>query len=146
MSDHVTKLTTDIETAKQNKSIIIADILSKNLVKPSIELKKIVKDFRDAALKAQVRLQGFSIQDDEISTNLIATNIPTGAAHTDPVQTVIKMMRDYSSGKGGVNSFSLEPISSVSGDITARTTSVRFKVVPVVEKTDATDASNTSNQ
>ena len=143
----IDELTAQINTAKQNKQIIIADILGKNLVKPSIDLKKIVGNFMSASSMAQVRLQGFSIQDDVISTNLIATGVPTGATHTDPVQLVIKMMRDYSSGKG-VNTFALEPISSISGDGTSRSTSIQFKVVPVTAQApnNSENASNTSNQ
>lgn len=61
-SNRLADLDGKIASARQNKTILIADILSKNLVRPSIDLKKLVTDFRMAARLSGVRFQGFNIQ------------------------------------------------------------------------------------
>jgi hypothetical protein len=94
-------------------------------------LKGIVADFRDAASRANVRLKWFSITNDVISTSLTATE-PNGTIHPDAVTTIITMMQEYASGRGG--RFALDPITTISGLPTERTTGIQFKVTAPLSK------------
>ena len=117
----------EIALVSRDRNVIIAKIESSNTLRPSIDLKWIVNDFYDAATRANVRLKGFSIGNDIISTALIATE-PEGIWHPDPASTIIKMMRDYVRPNWR---FSLEPITAISWDTSSRTTAIQFKVVPL---------------
>lgn len=76
-----------------NPNIVIAKIVQENGVRPSIDLKNIVTQFRLAAIKANVNFDGFSIKDDTIKTTLTSTVGNT--AHPDPAATIVSMMNDY---------------------------------------------------
>lgn len=89
----IAKLDTDIRGASVDRNIVIAKIIEENTLRPSIDLKNMVTQFRTAAVKANVAFDGFSIKDDVISTNLTST---TGnGQHPDPVGTIIAMMNSY---------------------------------------------------
>lgn len=115
-----------IDDISRDRKVIITRIEESGTIRPSIDLKGIVDAFYEAATSSNVRLKGFGIVNDVISTSLISTE-PYGIAHPDAAWTIIEMMRKYAQGKGG--RFSLEPITSISGDLKSRTTSVQFKVV-----------------
>lgn len=114
-----------IEEVSREKSVIIAKIEASNTVRPSIDLKWLVNDFYDAASRANVRLKGFSIANDVISTSLISTQ-PDGSVHPDSASTIIKMMRTY--GNTAQWRFALEPITAISGTPELRTTGIQFRV------------------
>lgn len=116
---------TKIDTIASDRKILIANIIKNNSLRPSLDLGPLLLEFRTAAAKANVRLKGFSIADDTISTTLIATEWDSGV-HPDPVATIVKMMREYATSK---TAFSLEPIYSISGDPTLRTTAIKFHVL-----------------
>lgn len=118
-------LDTQIQTASEDRKVIIAQILSANTIRPSLDINGLVKEFQRAAVVANVRLKWFSVMNDTISTTLIATEWDP-QVHPDPAATIIKMMREYARGQ---QYFSLEPILSISGDMKSRTTSIQFKVV-----------------
>lgn len=118
---HVEKQMSDIS---KDQDIIIRKILSSNTIRPSIDLRGLISEFRNAATRANVRLKGFSVKNDVISTSLIAIEWDP-SLHPDPAATIIKMMREYDTGRPY---FSLEPISSISGDSTKRTTGIEFHV------------------
>ena len=115
-----------IDDISRDRKVIITRIEESGTIRPSIDLKGIVDAFYEAATSSNVRLKGFGIVNDVISTSLISTE-PYGIAHPDAAWTIIEMMRKYAQGKGG--RFSLEPITSISGDLKSRTTSVQFKVL-----------------
>lgn len=116
---------TQIQTASADRKIILAQILATNTIRPSIDVAGLVKEFQSAAATANVRLKGFSVVNDTISTTLIATE-GDPMIHPDPASTIIKMMREYALGQ---KYFELEPIASLTGDAKSRSTSVQFKVV-----------------
>lgn len=62
-----------IDTIASDRKILIANIIKNNSLRPSLDLGPLLLEFRTAAAKANVRLKGFSIADDTISTTLIAT-------------------------------------------------------------------------
>lgn len=66
------------------------------------------------------------MKNDIITTTLIASE-GDPLVHPDPAITIIKMIEDYSQGQ---KDFSLDPISSMAGDLTKRTTGIQFRVVP----------------
>jgi hypothetical protein len=84
----------NIDEVSRDRKVIITRIEKSNTIRPSIDLKGIVADFYDAASRANVRLQGFSIVNDVISTSLIATE-STGIVHPDAATTIIAMMQEY---------------------------------------------------
>lgn len=63
----------EIEELSKDRKIILTRIEKTNTIRPSIDLKGIIADFYDAASRANVRLKGFSIVNDTISTSLTAT-------------------------------------------------------------------------
>jgi hypothetical protein len=69
----ISKLDTDIAGSSVDRNIVIAGIIAENTIRPSIDLKNLVTQFRTAAVKANVAFDGFSIKDDVISTNLTST-------------------------------------------------------------------------
>jgi hypothetical protein len=73
VAEEVTTLTTDISTIATDRSILVAEIIKNNTLRPSIDVRSLVTNFRTAALQANVRLNGFSVQNDVISTSLTAT-------------------------------------------------------------------------
>lgn len=95
LESEVARVNHEIEVASQNKDIVTAKIIQENSLRPTIDLKNIVTNFRLAAIDANVRFDGFSISKDTISTMLISTE-PSGE-HPDPVSTIIAMMNKYSS-------------------------------------------------
>ncbi len=115
-----------IEEISRDRKVILTQIEQSGTIRPSIDLKGIVSYFYEAATAANVRLQWFNISYDVITTSLTATE-PYGIAHPDPAGTIIEMMRNYARWNGG--KFSLDPISSISGDLKSRSTSIKFKVV-----------------
>jgi hypothetical protein len=120
----IAKLDTDIRGASVDRNIVIAKIIEENTLRPSIDLKNMVTQFRTAAVKANVAFDGFSIKDDVISTNLTST---TGnGQHPDPVGTIIAMMNSYAAWG---QEFRLGKITSITGDTTSRTTAIEFQVI-----------------
>ena len=137
--DKIAQIDHDTQGASLDKKILIAQIINSNTIRPSLDLKNIVAEFRLAAAKSSVGLQGFFIKDDTISTTLIST-FGDSRIHPDPASTIINMMRDYAAHS---SYFSLEPITSISWDLTKRTTSIQLKVVPnQPSSTSATWSSN----
>jgi hypothetical protein len=116
----------EIEELSKDRKIILTRIEKTNTIRPSIDLKGIIADFYDAASRANVRLKGFSIVNDTISTSLTATQWDE-TVHPDAAGTIIKMIREYAAWRGW--SFSLEPINAMSGDPSERTTGIQFKVI-----------------
>ncbi len=119
--DSVWQKISEIESDRQ---LVIRNILASNTIRPSIDVRGLVNEFREAASQANVRLQWFSVQEDTISTTLIST-VWDASIHPDPAATIIKMMRTYSLGN---KYFDLDPIMSISGDSARRTTWVQFHV------------------
>ncbi len=115
-----------IDDISRDRKVIITRIEESGTIRPSIDLKGIVDAFYEAATSSNVRLKGFNIVNDVITTSLVSTE-PYGIAHPDVAGTIIEMMRKYAQGKGG--KFALDPITSISGDLKSRMTSVQFKVV-----------------
>jgi hypothetical protein len=108
--DAITQVRKQIDEVSQDRNVIITKIVMSNTIRPSIDLKGLESGFRDAAFRANVRLKGFSVTNDVISTTLIATQAD-GIAHPDPAGTIIKMMREYAAGNG--QTFALEPITTI---------------------------------
>jgi hypothetical protein len=124
-------LDADIATSTKDRDIIVADILASASIRPSIDLKALVRAFRVAATQAGVRLQGFSVRDDVISSTLIASRDVTST--TDPVETIIAMMRSGTATAG----LSLQPIRSLQGSLAERTTAVSFRILSTNSGTNA---------
>ena len=124
-------LDADIATSTKDRDIIIADILASASIRPSIDLKVLVESFRAAARQAGVRLQGFSVRDDIISSTLIASRNVTSM--TDPVETIIALMRTGTATAG----LSLEPIRSLQGSALERSTGISFRILPTNSLTNA---------
>jgi hypothetical protein len=118
----IASLDADIATSTRDRDIIVADILASASIRPSIDLKSLVRAFRVAATQAGVRLQWFTVSDDTISSTLVATRDANG---TDPVQIIIDMMRNNTPNTG----LSLVPIHSLAGSSSERTTSVAFRIL-----------------
>ena len=127
----ITEKQKEIDSVSRDRNVIISKIESSNTVRPSIDLKWLVNDFYDAASAANVRLKGFSIANDVITTSLIATQAD-GMSHNDTASMIIKMMRDYATGPRW--RFSLDPITIISGTPEARTTAIAFKVTSLPTK------------
>lgn len=69
----IARLQRDIDKASTDRNIVVANIVRENTIRPSLDLKKIVADFRIAAARARVEFDGFTIKDDVISTKLTST-------------------------------------------------------------------------
>jgi hypothetical protein len=112
-----------ISSGSTDRDIIVAGILSSSTLRPSLELGKLVSDFRAVAQSARIRLQGFSVADDRISSHLIVTPELGGA---DPITTIIALMRARNADLRLV----AEPISAVAGSSRSRDTAVVFRILP----------------
>ena len=115
-----------IEEISKDRDIIITKIVSSSTIRPSLDIKALVTEFREAAIRAGVKLKGFSVDKDVVSTTLTATEWDP-QTHPDPAATIIRMMREYALGQ---KYFSLEPIYSLSWDEKSRTTGITLKVTP----------------
>lgn len=130
----ITALENDIARATSNTAIMIAHILEKNLLRPSIDLEKMVEDFRNIGRDAGVRFRGFHIAGDLLSTELIASTSADPSNHQDPVTAIIEMMRTYNEKNAQAevpNAFRLEPILKVMGDPSTRTSTIQFTITPI---------------
>lgn len=112
-----------IASGSTNRDIIVAGILSSSTLRPSLDLGRLVSDFRAVAQSAHIRLQGFFVSDDRISSHLIVTPELGGA---DPITTIIALMRARSPDLRLV----ADPISSVAGSPRSRDTAVVFRILP----------------
>jgi hypothetical protein len=89
----------------------------------------LVHKFYDLASEFGVRFQGFSVTQDILSTKVIATT-PDSVNHPDPISAIFKMMRTPSfQGKN----FILEPIVSIAGTISERSTTLQFKILSITQ-------------
>lgn len=122
LTAEIAQLEDNIHTASNDKDVIVANILSSTTIRSSVNLKTLVSSFRSAANAAWVRLSGFAVQDDIITSSLIATQDAIGK---DPVETIIAMMRANTT----TSWLSLEPISSIQWTSTERTTWVSFRIL-----------------
>ncbi|MBX9809565.1 hypothetical protein K2X92_04220 [Candidatus Gracilibacteria bacterium] len=127
----ITKLDEDIKIGSADKDVIVANILSSTNIRPSIDLKSLKKGFEQSAAVAGVRLKGFVVNNDILTSSLIATK---GSEAIDPIETIIAMMRIPNQRTG----LSLEPIYSVAGNQAERTTNVSFKILSSKVITNAT--------
>ena len=125
---NVAEIESQIQIISSDRKVVIANILKTSSIRPTIPVKELIGEFYTAAAKSNVRFKGFSIKNDIISTNLIATE-GDPLVHPDPAITIIKMIEDYSRDK---KDFSLDPISTLGGDLTQRTTGIQFRVVPKI--------------
>lgn len=120
----VARINGEIQKASKDSKIVIAKIVSESGIRPSIDLKNIVTQFRLAAIQANVEFDGFSIKDDVISTQLTST---TGTdTHPDAIGTIIAMMNKYNAWE---QVFSLGDINSVTWETGRRTTTIELKVL-----------------
>ncbi len=115
-----------IEEISKDRDIIITKIISSSTIRPSLDVKALVSEFREAAVRAGVRLKGFVVDKDTLSTELIATEWDP-QVHPDPAATIIRMMREYAASQ---KYFSLDPIVSLSWDEKSRMTGIMLKVTP----------------
>jgi hypothetical protein len=128
-NEQIATKNTEIAEVKKDNNVIITKILASGTVPPTLDLIGLVRSFREAAAQANVRLKGFAIAKDEITTNLIATE-GNPNIHPDAASTIVTMIQAYAK-KEGVPGFALDPITSISGDPKLRTTAIKFKVTPV---------------
>jgi hypothetical protein len=122
LNEDISKLELNIQSASKDKDLIVANILTTTIIRPSIDLKLLVRSFRLAAATAGVRLSWFSVMDDTITSNLIVTQ---DAPSIDPIETIIAMMRMSTPSLG----LSLEPIYTIQGSSKERSTAVSFKIL-----------------
>lgn len=113
-----------IVAEKNNRKVMIAHIIDSGTIRPSIDLVGLLGRFRSIATEYGVRFQGFSINNDILSTQVIATN-PDQVNHPDPISAIFKLMNTEKFADTG---FNLEPISSIAGDISLRSTAITFRV------------------
>lgn len=123
--ENIASIEKQITEMGQDRKMLITQIVTSGTIRPSLDLKNIVTQFRIAAAKADVGFQWFSIQDDTISTSLIATAW-LNQIHPDPAATIIAMMRTYASQSNLY--FRLDPITTVSWDLSKRTTGITLHV------------------
>ena len=124
----ITEIQKNIDEISRDRRVILTKIEKSGTIRPSIDLKGIVADFYSAASTDDVRLKGFSIANDVISTSLTSTK-SAGISHPDAAGTIIKMMQKYATWNQW--RFALEPITTIAWDPKSRTTSIQFKVVPL---------------
>jgi hypothetical protein len=128
LRDEIGVIDRDITAQNNDRTIRIANILNSNTIRPSIDLEGLVKKFHDLASDFGVRLQGFSVTQDVLSTKVIAIT-PDSVNHPDPISAILKMMRTPSfQGK----SFTLEPITSIAGSISERSTPLQFRILSTI--------------
>jgi hypothetical protein len=130
LNTEITQLDVNIQTAAMDKDIIIANILSSTVLRPSIDLKLLVRSFRLAAATAGVRLSGFSVSNDMITTNL---SVMQESPSIDPVETIIALMRINTP----TPDLSLEPIYTLQGSPKERSTAVSFRILSPKTSTNA---------
>ena len=123
IEENIAKLESEIAVGSQDKDVIVANILSNTMIRPAIDLKALVGNFRSAATASHIRLKGFNVANDTISTSLIASADINDTI--DPVKKIIDMMRIPNPATG----FSLEPIYTVGGTNLERTTNITFKIL-----------------
>lgn len=128
--NNLAALDKEITNLSQDRQVMITKIIQWNTIRPSLDIKTLVSNFKDAAIKSNVRLQWFSVVNDTINTSLTSTS-GDSEGHSDAAATIIKMMREYASGQ---KTFGLEPILSISGEPSRRVTSVQFKVIAHILK------------
>ncbi len=121
----ITTLENNINLASIDRKVVVAQILQSNAIRPTLDIGGLITQFRKVAESSNIRLKGFNVANDTISTTLIATHGDL-QIHPDPVSTIIRMMRDYSRVQ---KYFSLEPIYSISGTRAERITSIELKVI-----------------
>ncbi len=114
-----------IQMMSTDKDIIITRILQSNTIRPSLDINGLIKEFQRVAVASNVRLSGFNVSNDTITTALTATEWDP-QVHPDPASTIIKMIREYAKWQ---QYFALDPINTISWDIKQRSTAITFKVV-----------------
>ena len=62
-----------ISEIARDRDIIITKIAESNTIRPSLDLRTLITQFKAAADEENVRLKGFSVKNDTITTSLIAT-------------------------------------------------------------------------
>ena len=62
-----------ISEIARDRDIIITKIAESNTIRPSLDLRTLITQFKIAADEEKVRLKGFSVKNDTITTSLIAT-------------------------------------------------------------------------
>ncbi len=127
--NEILQLESDIRSASTDKNIIIANILKSTTIRPSLDLKGVVDSFYKTAAWAGVRLQGFAVKEDILSSTLIAKQDNNG---WDPVSTIITMMRSNLK-----TWLQLGPITSLAGSPNERSTGVLFHVLTSKPTTNA---------
>ena len=70
-NDEISSIKSKISVIEADKKNIVASIIASNKLSPSVNLSKLLSDFRAVASKYQVAFQNFAIKNDEITTNLI---------------------------------------------------------------------------
>ncbi len=125
LQDSINSINTSIQTVSSDRNIVIAKIIAENTLRPTIDLKNIVTQFRLAATKAWVQFDGFSIKDDTINTVLTASEWTT--QHPDPVGVIINMMNTYAPWQ---EVFRIWSIKTITWDITQRTTAIELRINP----------------
>jgi hypothetical protein len=95
-----------IAESQKDREVIIASILKKADVAPTLNVKELVKNFRQIAAANQVYLKGFTVSKNTVTSTLTAVS-PDVAS--DAVTKVIAMMRTTRLPGG----FILDPIYSV---------------------------------
>lgn len=133
-TEQIATLKSQIKTLESDKKNSVASLIADGKLPPSIQLVKLLTDLKSVAAKYQVSFQNFSVQDDTITTNLIAKN-----DEKDAVQKIIAMMKEFAK-TGQQGNFSLDPIFGVTGDRQTRTTPITFKIVPTKPATDTAAA------
>lgn len=122
----------EIANLKSDKKNSVASLIEKNAVLDSIALIDRITALSNLSTKYQVSFQNFSVKDNVISTNLVARG-----TEKDAVEKIIAMMNEFAKTPEQGN-FTLEPIFSISGDATTRTTPISFKIVPKKEAAQTT--------
>ncbi len=125
LNTEIISINSKISLASVDRKIVIAQILRSNAIRPTLDINGLITQFRKVAESSNIRLKGFNVANDTISTTLIATHGDV-QIHPDPISTIIRMMRDYSRVQ---KYFSLEPIYSITGTRTERTTAIELKVI-----------------
>lgn len=62
-----------IQMMSTDKDIIITRILQSNTIRPSLDINGLIKEFQRVAVASNVRLSGFNVSNDTITTALTAT-------------------------------------------------------------------------
>ena len=128
LQDSIVKKQGEISEISKDKRVVVSRILSSNTLPATLNLRGIIASFRDLSARTNVRLKGFSISRDEITTTLIATE-GNPNLHPDPASTIVTMMRAYMTSTGD-GRFTLDPIMTISGDPKMRTTGIKLRLVP----------------